>query len=60
MVTEFVDGKPEGFWVEIADAVIRIADLAGSCGAAAELVEAVQVKHHYNASRPHRHGGKRA
>lgn len=49
--------KPEGFIVELADAVIRIADLAGALGL--DLEAAIRVKHVYNATRPQRHGGKR-
>lgn len=50
-------GKPEGFPVELADAVLRIFDLAGYQGV--PLVEALKLKMRYNACRPHRHGGKR-
>jgi NTP pyrophosphatase (non-canonical NTP hydrolase) len=49
--------KPEGFAVELADAVIRIADLCGKLGI--DLQEAIHIKMRFNASRPHRHGGKR-
>jgi len=49
-------GKPEGFWVEVADAVIRILDLAGAMGV--DLEHIIEVKHEYNKTRPHRHGGK--
>lgn len=55
----FGDGrKPEGFVVELADAVIRIADLCGALGL--DLAAAIEIKHAYNESRPFRHGGKRA
>lgn len=52
------DLKPEGFVVELADAVIRIADLCGALGL--DLAAAIEQKHAYNATRPYRHGGKRA
>ena len=50
--------KPEGFVVELADVVIRIADLCGALGL--DLVTALQIKAAYNRTRPYRHGGKRA
>ena len=49
-------GKPEGFPIEIADAVIRILDLCGSLGI--DIDAAVEQKHEYNLKRPNRHGGK--
>ena len=49
-------GKPMGFAIELADAVIRIADLCGHLGI--DLERAISVKHEYNKTRPHRHGGK--
>ena len=49
-------GKPEGLWVEMADAVIRILDLAGAFDV--DLEHIIEVKHEYNKTRPHRHGGK--
>lgn len=52
------NGKPEGFGVELADAVIRILDLAGALGI--DLQDAMEKKHAYNAARPERHGGKLA
>jgi len=48
------DGKPEGFPVELADAVIRIADLAGHFGI--DLEAAIDMKQEYNRSRPYKHG----
>ncbi len=51
-----IDGKPEGFPIEIADAVIRICDLCGWLGI--NLEKAVKTKMEYNKQRPTRHGGK--
>lgn len=50
------DGKPRGFAVELADAVIRIMDLATTLDI--DLQRAMEVKSAYNETRPHRHGGK--
>ena len=57
-VTEirYEDNKPEGFGVELADAVIRIADLCGSLGI--DLEEAILLKMNYNKNRPYLHGKK--
>jgi NTP pyrophosphatase (non-canonical NTP hydrolase) len=49
-------GKPEGIAVELADAVIRIADLCGAEGY--DLGKAVEQKMLYNLHRAYRHGGK--
>lgn len=51
-----ITGKPEGFGVELADAVIRIADLCGYLGI--DLEQLIEQKMAYNASRPHKHGRK--
>jgi NTP pyrophosphatase (non-canonical NTP hydrolase) len=48
--------KPEGFAVEIADAVIRIADLCGYLGI--DLEKSIKTKIAYNKTRKNRHGGK--
>lgn len=48
--------KPEGFPIEMADLLIRVADLAEHYGI--NLTEAVRIKLAYNKSRSHRHGGK--
>lgn len=50
------EGKPDGFPVELIDAIIRIADLAGWLGI--DLDAALKAKLAYNASRPHKHGKK--
>lgn len=53
-----VGTKPEGFPVELADAIIRIADLCGYLQIDLEAV--LTEKMAYNATRPFRHGGKKA
>mgnify|MGYP001578016616 CR=1 FL=1 len=50
--------KPEGFPIELADIVIRVADLADHLGIS--LSAAVIEKMRYNETRPYRHGGKLA
>jgi len=52
------NAKPEGFVVELADAVIRVMDLCQYLGVS--LAETIALKHAYNKTRTHRHGGKRA
>lgn len=46
--------KPEGVAVELADAVIRIADLCGHLGI--DLEAAIDLKMAYNETRPFKHG----
>jgi hypothetical protein len=46
--------KPDGFPAELADAIIRIGDLAHSMEI--DLGRAVVVKANYNLGRPHKHG----
>lgn len=46
--------KPEGYAVELADAVIRIADLCGHLGI--DLGEVLELKMKYNEGRPYKHG----
>lgn len=48
------DGKPEGFAVEIADAVYRLLHLAAALGIDIGLV--LLQKHEFNLTRPHKHG----
>lgn len=52
--TGYPDGKPEGFASELADAVIRIGDLAQALGI--ELEDAIRKKMAYNRTRPYKHG----
>lgn len=49
--------KPEGVSSELADVVIRIADLCGLYGI--DLEKALREKMDYNKTRPYRHGNKR-
>jgi hypothetical protein len=50
--------KPEGFLVEAADAIIRLADLTYLVDGSDKLIEAREIKHEYNATRPYKHGRK--
>ena len=50
--------KPEGFVTELADIIIRVADLAEAYGY--DLDVAVGEKMAYNRTRPYRHGGNLA
>ena len=52
-----VEQKPEGELIELADTVIRIADYCGHKGW--DLAKAINAKMSYNATRSHRHGGKK-
>lgn len=49
--------KPDGMWVELADCIIRILDLAGAYDIDMEAL--VKLKHEYNKTRPFRHGNKK-
>lgn len=51
-------GKPLGLVSELADVVIRVADLCGALGV--NLADVIERKAAYNATRAYRHGGKRA
>lgn len=48
--------KPEGVPIELADVLIRVFDMAGRWDI--DLEGAVRVKMAYNATRPHKHGGR--
>lgn len=50
--------KPEGFGIEVGDAIIRLLD---TCGALEiDIAECMRLKMAYNETRPARHGGKTA
>jgi len=53
-----VNDKPEGLAIELADAIIRILDLAEHYGL--DIGRAIEEKHKYNMTRPYRHGNKNA
>ncbi len=48
------DGKPEGIPVELADAVIRMAELCEALSL--PLEHAIQIKQEFNEGRPFKHG----
>lgn len=50
------DDKPEGFGIELADAIIRIMDLCAALGI--DLEKCIEEKMAYNETRSYRHGGK--
>lgn len=50
------DPKPCGIPIELADAIIRIADVCGKHGI--DLDTAIKMKLEYNKTRSHRHGNK--
>lgn len=51
-------GKPEGIGIELADAIVRICDVAEMYQI--DLAAALQEKMAYNETRPYRHGEKKA
>ena len=51
-------GKPEGFAFELADVLIRIADMCGKLEL--DLDSAIQKKMAFNQTRSYRHGQKKA
>lgn len=59
-VTEnsFTQGKPEGIPIEFADLAIRLFHYCGFLNI--DLASAIKQKLAYNATRPYRHGNKKA
>ena len=53
----YEDDKPEGVFVELADAIIRILDLCGACGV--DIAYMLELKHQFNVKRSYRHGNKK-
>ena len=53
----YVDTKPEGIPIEIADAMIRLLDYCAHANI--DIDDAMKTKMNYNKSRPYRHGGKK-
>lgn len=53
-----LDGKPEGWAVELVDCVIRIFDLMAEHEMNIDHIISEKMK--YNETRPYRHGGKKA
>lgn len=53
----YVDGKPEGIPIELADVFIRLLDTCEFYGI--DLLNSTLIKTHYNLSRSHRHGDKK-
>lgn len=43
---------------ELADLILRVCDFSRRIGV--DIARAVRVKHAYNKSRPHKHGGKKS
>jgi NTP pyrophosphatase (non-canonical NTP hydrolase) len=54
----YVEGKPEGIPVELADLLIRLFDFCYKFEI--PLYSALQIKMEFNKGRPYRHGGKKA
>lgn len=48
--------KPEGVGIELADVIIRCADMCGRYGIDLEAV--LRIKQAFNRTRPRKHGGK--
>lgn len=53
----YLEGKPEGVAVEMIDCIIRILDWCGK--EKVDVDRLLRLKHEYNVTRPHKHGGKK-
>lgn len=54
----YLDGtKPEGYGVELVDAIIRLLDTCDALGI--DIEQTLEAKHNYNKGRSYRHGGKK-
>ena len=54
VVTIGESGKPEGFCVEVIDAIIRLLDIAADCYI--DVATVLMLKAAFNETRPHKHG----
>ena len=54
----FVENKPEGVPIELADLIIRVLDTCEQYGI--DIEAAIEMKIKYNETREYRHGGKLA
>ena len=54
----YIDGKPEGLAIELADVVIRVMDFCEHFGI--DLEQMLIHKNEFNKTRPYRHGDKKA
>ena len=52
----YLNGKPEGIPIELADCIIRIFDYCGMHDI--DINEAISKKHEFNKTRPYKHGKK--
>ena|SRR3990167_5266942 len=50
----YINGKPEGIPIELADCIIRILDTCHANGI--DIAEAIDIKMKYNEGRPYKHG----
>jgi NTP pyrophosphatase (non-canonical NTP hydrolase) len=56
-VIYYINEKPEGIPIELADCIIRILDYCGKENI--DIEQAINIKMEYNKNRPFKHGGKK-